>query len=58
MGRTQDQRWSLRWDSPAAVADARRAVEAGKAKGMYSPHDYAVAMERIRQAERANAERN
>jgi hypothetical protein len=40
------------------VADARRAVEAGMKKGWFSPHDYAVAMERIRQAERANAERN
>jgi hypothetical protein len=58
MNRTPEQRWSLRWDSPAAVADARRAVEAGMKKGWFSPHDYAVAMARMREAERRYAERN
>jgi hypothetical protein len=58
MSRSIEPKWSIAWDNPRAVSDAKRAVEAGKAKGMFSPHDYAVAMARIRAAERANAERN
>jgi hypothetical protein len=58
MNRTPETLWSIAWDSPAAVADTRRAVEAGYAKGMLNPAQYALALANVRAAERRNAEKN
>jgi hypothetical protein len=58
MNRTPETRWSLRLDSWDALAAARRALAAGLAKGMWTPHEAAAGRERLREAGRRLAERN
>jgi hypothetical protein len=58
VNRTPETKWSLCLDSWEALADARRALEAGVRRGMWTAHEADAGRANLRERARRLAERN